>query len=207
MRIGKISLAALIVFLLVAPKVSSAVEVDELNARIEGLEKRLASLEKSLLPLIEKAERESQLALQQQQARLRMRKDADNYSRNELQEIEKLYQVANKKWGTKEAQESLQKLVEKYDKANRTGCAILYLGQMSKGDDQVKHLQQAIEDFDDCFYGDGVQVGAYARFMLGHVYLKGDKLQEAEKLFDELREGYAGAIDHRGNLLLAMLPK
>ena len=96
-----------------------------------------------------------------------MRQDAQSFSDQERSEIESLYQVANRKWQTQEARDSLKTLVEKYKKANRTGCAILYLGQLSRGDEQIAYLKQAIADHSDCFYGDGVQVGAFARLLLG----------------------------------------
>ena len=46
--------------------------------------------------------------LEQQAARTRARKDRDTYSREELEEIETLYQVANKNWRSPEAIESLE---------------------------------------------------------------------------------------------------
>jgi len=104
-----------------------------------------------------------------------MQRDARTFSAQELQEIESLYQVANQKWQSPEARDSLKTLVEKYKKANRTGCAILYLGQMSPGQEQIAYFKQAIADHSDCFYGDGVQVGAFARFLLGQTYLKSGK--------------------------------
>ena len=190
-----------------APAWCETSENEELKSRIAALEARILALEKSLAPLIAQAKTEQLRIAQQTKARSRMRKDAANYKREELQEIEKLYQVANKNWQTPEARNSLQKLVEKYDKANRTGCAILYLGQMSKGEEQVEYLKQAIEQFSDCYYGDGVQVGAFARLLLAQVYLNDNKPDEAEKLFDQLRQQYPDAIDHRGNAILSQLPK
>ena len=194
----------LVVPLCLAPPVlCRASEVDELRNRVTALEQRIAALEKMLQPLIAEAG-VKQLRLQ---ARQRMRQDAANYTRDELSEIETLYQVANKKWRTEEARTSLKTLIEKYDKANRTGCAILYLGQMTEGEERIKHLKMAIERFSDCFYGDGVQVGAYARFLLGQVYLETDEPDKAKKLFDEIRADFPAAIDHRGNSLLVMLPE
>ena len=144
---------------------------------------------------------------QQAKAHKRMRQDAKTYSAQERQEIESLYQVANKKWKTQEARNSLKMLVDKYNKANRTGCAILYLGQMNRGDEQLGYFKQAIADFSDCFYGDGVQVGAYARLLLGQVYLRNGNTELAKTLFDEIRKDYPDSIDHRGNSLVGKLPQ
>ena len=189
------------------PAFGLASETAQLEERITTLEARIVALEKSLAPLIEKAKREQLLESQQRQARERMRRDAENYSRNELREIEKLYQVANKKWRSVEARQSLQQLVQKYDQANRTGCAILYLGQMSEGEEKVKYLKRAIDQFGDCYYGDGVQVGAYARYLLGYYYQSHDRQEQAEEMFEEIRRSFSNAVDHRGNSLLAQLPE
>jgi tetratricopeptide (TPR) repeat protein len=144
---------------------------------------------------------------QQRRARERMGRDAEIFSDSERGEIESLYQIANKKWKTPEAKESLKKLVEKYKSANRTGCAILYLGQMSRGEEKIAYLKQAIANHDDCFYGDGVQVGAFARFLLAHAYRQAGNAEMADSLFDEIREDYKDAIDHSGNSLVAQLPQ
>ena len=52
----------------------------------------------------------------------------------QLGEIETLYQIANTKGKrSPEARESLKQLLEKYDKANRTGCATFISGRRVKG--------------------------------------------------------------------------
>ena len=137
----------------------------------------------------------------------RMQQDMANYSQEELGEIEKLYQVANKKSGTEEAQEALEKLIARYAKANRTGCAVLYLSRMSEGKQKERYLKRAIEDFGDCWYGDGSQVGAMARLELGLYYKDAGKEDEAVKLFAELRRKFRDAIDHKGNLLVEQIAK
>ena len=111
------------------------------------------------------------------------------------------------KWQSPEGRDSLKTLVEKYKKANRTGCAILYVGQMTHGDEQLAYLKQAIADYSDCFNGDGVQVGAFARFLLGQAYLKSGNAELAEPLFDEIRKNYPDCVDHQGNSLVAQLPQ
>jgi serine/threonine protein kinase len=144
---------------------------------------------------------------QQAKAQSRMACDQKTFSRQELQQIESLYQVANQKWQTQQARDALKALVQKYKKANRTGCAILYLGQMSQGDEKIAYFQQAIADYSDCFYGDGVQVGAYARFLLGQVYLESGSAEKANALFGEIRKDYPDSIDHNGGSLVDQLPQ
>ena len=129
------------------------------------------------------------------------------YSQEQLREIETLYQTANKEWNSPVAKAALKDLIARYPKANRTGCAVQYMGQMSEGDERESYLKLAIKDFGDCFYGNGVQVGAYARFYLAHHYQKAGKEKEAKALFDEIRNDYPDAIDHKGRKLAALLPK
>jgi TolA-binding protein len=179
----------------------------KLEKRVAELEKEVAELKTALAPVMEKAKTEQIVAQERGKAKSRMRKDSEIYSRDELREIEKLYQVANKQWRSQAGKDSLKELIKKYDKANRTGCALLYLGQMSKGKEQEEYLKQAIDDFSDCFYGDGVQVGAYARYYLAYHYKNDGDESKAKKLFAELEKEYPNAINHKGKLLSNLIEK
>ena len=98
-------------------------------------------------------------------------------------------------------------MVQKFPDSNRTGCAVLYLAQMSQGDERAQHLQECMEKYNDCFYGDGVQVGAYARFLLAKDCMSQGDISKAKALINEIKAKYAGATDHNGNLLVDILPK
>ena len=137
----------------------------------------------------------------------RTAQDRGKYTPAQLSDAEQLYQVANQKWGTPEAKESLQTMVQKFPDINRTGCAVLYLAQMSQDYERAQFLQDCIEKYNDCFYGDGVQVGAYARFLLAKDYKSQGDTSKAKALFNEIKAKYAGAIDHNGNLLVDILPE
>lgn len=176
-----------------------------LEQRVAELEKEVAELKVALAPVMEQAKVEQIVALQRSEAKTRMRKDSEVYSRDELREIERLYQVANKQWKSQEGKDSLMALIKKYDQANRTGCALLYLGQMSKGEEREKYLKQAIADFSDCFYGDGVQVGAYARYYLAYHYKESGDEKKATELFEEISALYPNAINHKGKLLSSLI--
>jgi hypothetical protein len=132
----------------------------------------------------------------------RTTQDQANYTPEQLRDAEQLYQVANQKRGTPEAKESLQTMIQKYPGLNRTGCAVLYLAQMTQGDERTGYLQDSIQKYNDCFYGDGVQVGAYARFLLLQDYQSQGDSEKAKALFDEIKAEYADAIDHQGNFLV-----
>ena len=77
---------------------------------------------------------------------------------------------------------------------------------MSQGDEQIAFYKRAITDFNDCYYGDGVQVGPLARYRLGKLYLELGRNAEAKALFDEIRANYPDAVNHDGSSLLAQLP-
>lgn len=178
-------------------------EIRRLRERVTQLEQRIAELEKQLASRRPGQTAEQRRAKRLAAARQRMARDREKYTQDQLQQIESLYQVANKQWRTPQARQSLAKLIDKYPDANRTGCAVLYLGQMSHGDERVKYLQTAIEKFGDCRYGNGVQVGAYARYLLAHEYRQHKKNDEADALLAQLRQDYPEAVDHRGRLLSA----
>ena len=136
--------------------------------------------------------------------------DRKRYNETELREIEEFYQLFSRqyKYKSPEALENFKKLISKYPQANRTGCALLYLGQMCPDRPQAEdYLRQAIANYSDCWYGDGVQVGAFARFYLAGYYRQSGKNPEAEKLCQEIRDKYPDAVTHNGKPLANELTK
>ncbi len=170
-------------------------------------EERVAKLEQAVPVKTDEGRNVQNQADLRERVNKRFEQDQATYTKEELVEIERLYQIVNKEWDSPEAQEILKKLIEKYPKASRTGCALQYLGQMASGEEKEKYLKQAIKDFSDCYYGSGVQVGAYARLYLAHYYRKIGKKDEALALFEEIRKDYPDAINHNGRLLKDILPK
>ena len=199
--------ASLLVLTACTTMAHDSLKIKELEKRLAVLEARVAKLDSVTAPVVKQANAEQMRVDQKNKARARMRKDREIYSSEELREIESLYQVANKNWRTDKAKgkESLLKMVAKYDKANRTGCALLYIGQMSKGEERESYLKQAIEGFGDCFYGDGVQVGAYARYYLAYYYKETGDKKRAATLFGEIRKDYPNAINHKGRPLSELM--
>jgi beta-lactamase regulating signal transducer with metallopeptidase domain len=174
-------------------------EVKQLKAQVAALEKRISEMQNSLQPV------ERQRAFREKFER-RSELDQKKYTQEQLMEAEKLYMVANQKWGSPEVVESLQTMIKKYPDINRTGCATLYLAQLSQGDESAKYLQDCIEKYNDCYYGDGVQVGAYARFLLAENYRSKGEKEKAEALCKEIKDNYSDSIDHRGQLLINLIP-
>jgi hypothetical protein len=66
-------------------------------------------------------------------------------------------------------------------------------------------LEQAINDCGDCYYGDGVQVGPYARYVLASVHLGKGEPEKAAKLLEELKGSFPNAINHGGDNLVRLL--
>ena len=135
-------------------------------------------------------------------ARARVEKDVKEYGRDGMREIERLYRA----YSSKASDSALATLLEKYPKANRTGCAVMYAAQRASGENRVKLLEQAIANHGDCVYGDGAQVGAYARMYLAGEFERSGDTAGAEKLYGEIRALYPNARTHKGRPLSEILP-
>lgn len=138
----------------------------------------------------------------------RQSQDKRTFSAAILKEIEDLYQSQNLKKNSSEAKTSLEKLVNdsRFEKSNRVGCALVYLATTDNPEKVEDRLKLAIEKYSDCWYGDGVNVGALARLRLGEYYYRNGKKDEANKLFKELKQNYSDAIGHAGEILVDTIP-
>lgn len=145
-------------------------------------------------------EPEARIAAQRKLAKERAARDIGVYG-EAMKEIESLY-MAFSKTGDRQAFKSL---VSKYPKANRTGCAALYVAQRMQGARQIAALTEVIEKFGDCYYGDGCNVGALARYhLVVAAQNQGDKAR-AKAVADELRRNSGDAIGHDGALIVDKL--
>ena len=177
-------------------------DVSQLTQRVAQLEKQVQEISRIVEPIKAQQTMENRQKAFRDKFIKRVAQDQAKYAPKQLGEAEELYQAANRKLGSPEAAESLQSMINKYPDINRTGCAVLYVAQMSQGNERAKHLQDCIDKYNDCFYGDGVQVGVYARFLLAQDYKSQGETVKAKAFFDEIKSQYADAIDHRGNLLV-----
>jgi hypothetical protein len=119
----------------------------------------------------------------------------------DLDAIEQLYQSANRDLRAPESRSRLIALVDRYPKANRSGCALLYLAQASAGEEREAFLRRAIAEHSDAFYGDGTQVGAFGRVLLALHLAETDRRDEALALAADVDRLYPGAVDHSGRRL------
>ena len=202
-----------------APQAAGAAAAEEVTMaalleRLAALEKRVTALEQRPAPAAAGQQQpppqaSPELAANRAKAQARMRADRQTYKQEELGEVEALYQPSNDRSqrGSPMVKASLEKLIAQYPKSNRAGCAVLYLAQWAQGAEREKLLTQAFEKHDDAYYGDGCQVGPYARFQLAQWYDEQKQPEKAKALRDELRKKYANATDHAGVTLVSQLPK
>lgn len=181
---------------------NGSAEIEKLKQRVTQLEAQVQQMSQLLEPIRAQQAGEARRKALREKFDSKMAQDRNKYTPDQLREAEELYQVANQKWGSPEAAESLQAMIKKYPDINRTGCALLYVAQRSQGDERTRYLEECMAKFGDCMYGDGVQVGAYARFLLAQDSMAKSDEQRAAQLYRELKLKYPEAVDHRGNLLL-----
>ena len=148
---------------------------------------------------------EKQLERQRAFAKMRVRQDQRRYGKDDLAAAEEFYQAAAKNWRGDEARAALKTLTERFPELNRTGCAALYVAQWAQGPEREQLLRRAAERHGDCFYPNGAQVGAYARYLLAHHYREAGKPAEAERLLEQIRTNYPDAVTHDGRLLVAVI--
>jgi hypothetical protein len=184
---------------------TNADDVAQLKQRVAQLEKQVQEMAQLLEPLKAQQAMELRRNALHQKFEQKAARDREKYTAEQLGEAEGLYQVANQKWGSPEAAKSLQTMIEKFPDVNRTGCAVLYLAQNSQGDERARRLQDCMEKYSDCFYGDGVQVGAYARFLLAQDFRSKLELKKADALDEEVKAKFPDAVDHSGHLLVDSL--
>ena len=212
---------ALSVLLACSPLLPAEAPADK-DKQIQQLLDRIATLEKKVADLEQRVTKDStaatatpaaaritpaKLQALQTKARTRMAGDLKTYTKDQQREIEALYQPSNDRArrGSPEIVASLEKLIATYPKANRVGCAALYLAQWKSGDEREQWLTDAAEKYGDCFYLNGCQVGPYARFQLGNYYFQQNQPDKAKEQYDKIRTETPDAVDHSGQPLVAQI--
>ena len=181
---------------------TNANDVAQLTQRVVQLEKQVQEISQLLEPIKAQQVIDNRRKALRERFEKKMAQDQDKYTLEQLREAEDLYLVASRNSGSSKGSESLETMIKKYPNVNRSGCATLDVAEGSRGDERAKYLQDCIEKYNDCFYGDGVQVGAYARFLLAQDYRSKGEEKKAEALSTEIKTKYADAIDHGGKLLV-----
>src|ERR1017187_3184058 len=120
---------------------TNADDVAQLKQRVAQLENQVQEISKLLEPIKAQQARDSRRKALRGKFEEKMAQDREKRGAEQLREAEELMRVADQKWGSPEANESLQTIIKKYPDINRAGCAILYLAQKSQGDERVKYLR------------------------------------------------------------------
>ncbi len=180
-------------------------EVEQLQAKNAALEKRVNEMEKLLQPMKSQMEQQANQRARRERFEQRRGLDQKKYTPEQLREAEAMIGAADRKFGSPECIGILKQILEKFPGANRAGCALLYLAQSTTGPESEKHFKECIEKYDDCYYGDGVQVGAYARFLLADYYTKAEEANKAGALYKEIKDNYPDSIDHHGQFLISLI--
>lgn len=178
------------------PEEARAIYGDDFDRMVTEFESRLTGFSSADI---------ANLTRLHEQAQTRMRLDTKRFTTDELRQIERLYQGASRSPGSPEARTSLLDLVEKYPASNRAGCALLYLAQSSRGAEREALLKRVIADFNESWYGDGVQTGALARALLARHYAESGRRDDALRLADQTRRSFPDAVDHAGTRLSTLL--
>jgi hypothetical protein len=180
-------------------------EVEQLKAQNASLEKRVNEMEKLLQPMKSQMEQQANQRAHRERFEQRRELDQKKYTPEQLKEAESMIGAADSKFGSPDCIGVLKQILEKFPGANRAGCALLYLAQSTTGPESEKYFKDCIEKYDDCYYGDGVQVGAYARFLLADYYNKAEESGKAAALYKELKDNYPDSIDHHGRFLISLI--
>jgi|GEM_PF-918059 len=180
-------------------------EVKQLKAQVAALEKRISEMENSLLPAKTQLEQQERQRAYREKFDRRRDLDRKKYTEEQLTEAENMYAAAESKLRSPEFIESVNQMLQKFPGANRTGCLLLQLAQTTTGPESEKYFKDCIEKYNDCYFGDGVQVGAFARFWLANYYSKTGENEKAEALRKEIKNNYSDAIDHYGQFLINLI--
>ena len=97
-----------------APSFAQTNDLAALNQRVAQLEKQVAEMSQLLEPMRAQLTADARRKALREKFNQRIAADRAKYTDEKLSEAEQLYQVANQKWGTPEATESLQAMIKKY---------------------------------------------------------------------------------------------
>lgn len=170
--------------------------VEEMDAEWRDFLRQYGGANERQAPDVSPEERAAAAAEARAAYAQRWAQDRQRYTAEQLKAIDHLY--GDQSGDGAARRQRLEQLVTLYPESNRAGCAAVYLAQMSAGEEQVRYLQLAIERHSNCFYGDGVQVGPFARYLLGSYYQANGRAEEARKLLDEIHGQYPRALARPG---------
>ncbi len=137
-------------------------------------------------------------------AKERYANDSKKHSAEDLKAFEELYKSVTK--GGIEGRTALLKLVNKFPDLDRTGCAVMQYAALCKGYERSNYWNMAQRDFSDCYFMNGVSVGALARYHLAREAFKNGDVQKGQRLLSEIKSKFPDAINGRWQRLLSEDP-
>lgn len=177
-------------------------EVEQLQQQGRELQALVERLEAAMAPMLADYERTQRRMALRKRFEARSEQDEKIYTPDQIRRMWEIHLKGQNAWGTKKARKLLKQVMDQYPESNLAGCSVLYLGQMAKGAEKEAYLKRAIAQYGDCYYGDGVQVGAYATRLLSEYYRSRGETDKSAALIEELATKYPDAIDHNGDLLV-----
>lgn len=188
---------SLLFFLPQTSRMAMAAAVDTPEQQIRALKKQIRELESVAEPVRKRYAPDSIVRMNMALARARANDDRKIFTKAEQAEIDREYREAVS--GTVD---ELREFVERYPGSNLTGCAFLLLARKETTHaEKERLLLEAIENYNDCYYRNGIQVGPYARFFLAHIYMAQRRYEKAKQLLETVRTEYPEAIAHKRTLL------
>jgi len=208
-----VSIIVAVIFFYQKPETESETSTENDDMKLKDITKKVGAVVAAGTMVVSTASAEPEKVSDRERKKLRkealerMAEDRKEYDRQEMGELEELYQIANNNWKTDKSKvrKAMKELVKKYKKANRTGCAMVYLGQKSYGKERDEYLTKAIKDHSDCYYLNGVQVGGWARYLRLMDLRSDGEDRKADKLEEEIRKKYKKAITHSGFRIVDIL--
>ncbi|MFL2859145.1 MAG: hypothetical protein ACJ0BW_00195 [Pontiellaceae bacterium] len=177
----------------------------EQDALFKNLELRVKQLEKQINILLEKEIEDDAAKNERSKALYRILRDGEVYSREELREAERIFRFISNSSTDVSVEKELSILREKYPAANQTGCALITWALNQKEESKITALNEVITNHSDCYFSDGVNVGAFARLYLALHLRSINEIDNSLLLINEIKSSYPYAIDHKGIRLIEHL--
>ena len=136
-------------------------------------------------------------------------RDLQNYTKEELKNIEDKYGNAMKSIKTPKGQKQLLELYKKYPESNRGGCAAMNLAielqKEGKTTDSKKLLDSIIENESQSVFGNGVKILPKAIFSRAKIAKKEGDEETFNSLKETIEKKYPKEIDNNSKTFSTML--
>ena len=168
---------------------------------LDALEAKVKKLESQVKILLDAKKINDASKNERTKALYRILRDGDLYTKNELREAEIILRFIENNPNDESNIKKINILRKKFPRANQTGCALITWALSQEKETKEKILLEVIENHSDCYFSDGVSVGAYSRLYLALHYRSINKIEQSMLLVNEIKLSFPYAIDHDGRTL------